>query len=221
MALWRLRCSTALVAFITVRPYTARDLEQLIAVYKSAFAEPPWNEYVKCASCNVEYGIVESQSPGPYCKKCNALLELTEYWSSEDIVQDMEFALSQPDPILLVAENSTGLAGFTWGYRLPREKFPFLAGKIAEDTNYMDEISVCGSKRLKGIATQLGSAYLENARAQGMREVVLRTDERNTASMSLFWKLGFSGIPDPGNSRGSVYDPDFQYRIYLKRALGG
>ena len=65
---------TALVEFIelNIRPYTESDLEELIEVYQSAFAEPPWNEYMKCVSCSAEYGIEETESleDGAICKRC-------------------------------------------------------------------------------------------------------------------------------------------------------
>jgi len=202
-----------------VRPYRERDLDQLIQVYKSAFAEPPWNEYMKCVSCGVEYGRQELNTRQEGCKKCNQPLDLVEFWSDAEIVEDLGFALAQPDPIVLVAENSDGLAGMTWGYRIPFEKFPFLQGKVPAESSYMDEIVVRGDKRLKGIGTLLGRAYIEAVRQQGLSEVVLRTDERNASSMSLFGKLGLSGIADPESSRGRVYDPQFPNRIYLRREV--
>ena len=107
----------------------------------------------------------------------------------------------------------------TWGYRLPLDKFPFLEGKVKSNCSYMDEIAVRGDKRLKGIGTLLGRAYIESVRQQGLSEVVLRTDERNDSSMSLFGKLGFSGIADSESSRGKVYDPQFPNRIYLRRGI--
>jgi GNAT superfamily N-acetyltransferase len=202
-----------------VRPYKERDLDQLIQVYKSAFAEPPWNEYMKCISCGIEYGRQELNTRQEDCKKCNQPLNLIEFWSDAEIVEDLEFALAQPNPVVLVAENSDGLAGMTWGYRLPLEKFPFLQGKVSAESSYMDEIAVRGDKRLKGIGTLLGRVYIEVVKQQRLSEVVLRTDERNASSMSLFGKLGFSGIVDYESSRGQVYDPKFPNRIYLRREV--
>ena len=84
----------------------------------------------------------------------------------------------------------------------------------------MDEIAVRADKRVKGVGTALCKAYLKQAQNLNMREVVLRTDQRNTASMKLFSKNGFEPIPDDG-IRGAVYDPAFENRIYLKNNLGG
>ncbi|MBW3002660.1 GNAT family N-acetyltransferase [Candidatus Woesearchaeota archaeon] len=196
------------VLVVFIRPYRKNDIEQIIAVYKSAFAEPPWDEFKKCSACEVEYGIKESERAGNACKKCDSPLELVDFWSSEEIIQDLEFALSQPNQLVLVAENSNGIAGFTWGYRLPFEKFPFLEGKINPSTLYIDEIAVRGDKRLRGVGTRLGQAFLESAKAQSLEEATLRTDERNPASIALFRKLGFREM--------RIYDPEFPSRVYMR-----
>lgn len=176
---------------------------------------------MKCVSCAVEYGKQEVSKlrKGSNCKKCSQLLSLVEFWSEADIIGDLEFALKQPDSIVLVAENSDGLIAFTWGYRIPFDKFLFLKGKIPVESSYMDEIAVRGDKRLKGIGTLIGINYIEVVRQQGLSEVILRTDERNKSSMSLFGKLGFLGIPSFESSKGKVYDPQFLDRIYLRRSV--
>jgi len=194
---------------------------EVVKVYKSAFAEPPWNEYMKCCSCGVNYGKREAGMPKRNCKQCAKPLVLREFWSFRDIENDLVSGLSQKNPIALVADNGKGLVGFTWGYQLSLEKFPCLAGKVQEEASYMDEVAVRRTRRQKGMGTALGLQYLEIAKQQGMLEVVLRTDERNKASMSLFRKLGFREIPDSNNPRGKVYDPDpeYQNRVYLRREL--
>jgi ribosomal protein S18 acetylase RimI-like enzyme len=204
---------------VQIRPYKESDLEEVIKVYQSAFAEPPWDEYQKCTSCGVEYGIKESETAGPDCKKCESPLELVEFWSPEDIKGDLEFAKAQKDPIVLVAENGTGLVGFSWGYQIPFDKFKFIEGKVDPKTSYMDEIAVSGNRREKGVGRLLGRAYLAATEAQDMKEVALRTDQRNIASMTLFQRLGFKRIPDPTSQRGTLYDPEFPDRVYLRTKL--
>ncbi len=210
----------ALVVFI-VRPFEERDINQLIQTYKLAFADTPWNEYMKCSLCGVGYGIKEVETVEDSCKKCGDLLELVEFWSDEGIAKDIEFAMSQPDPIILVAELLGEQAGFTWGYRVPFGNFPFLRGKISTDASYVDELAVRWDMRSRGVGTLLGTRFLGTVAAQGMREVVLRTDERSAAPMALYRKMGFSAIPDLKSPRGKVYDPEFPNRIYLRKELGG
>ena len=56
-------------------------------MYKSAFSEESWNEYKKCTSCKVNYGIKESDNPAENCKKCGKPLKLEDYWAEkEDIL---------------------------------------------------------------------------------------------------------------------------------------
>ncbi len=124
----------------------------------------------------------------------------------------MDFAFSQSFNLVLVADRGCSLLGFTWGYKLPLDKFPFLSGIVCENASYMDEVAVRGNERGKSIGTFLGRKYLEKSRKNGIREVVLRTDETNTASMALFRKLGFTDL--------KVRDPEFERRIYLAKKLG-
>jgi len=91
---------------LIVRPYRESDLVQLIGLYQSAFSEPPWDEYRKCIKCGINYGINEVKTAGDSCKQCNEALELVEFWSSEEIKGDLEFALSQPEPLVLVAQTN-------------------------------------------------------------------------------------------------------------------
>ena len=176
---------------------------------------------MKCVSCSVEYGRqeVNELEERTDCKKCSQPLSLVEFWSKVDITKDLEFALEQPDSLVLVAGNSDELAGFTWGYRIPFDKFPFLKGKVSTESSYMDEIAVRGDKRLRGIGTLLGKDYIETVKQQRLSEVVLRTDERNSSSILLFGKLGFQEIPDVKSLRGKIYDPKFPNRIYLRRTV--
>ncbi len=178
----RLRQQTTLNLFtidkLVVRPYTSKDFEQLVEVYKSAFSEPPWNET----------------------------------WSTEEIAKDLNYAITQQKNIILVAESNNLLKGFTWGYKTPLEEFPFLKGKIIENSNYIDEIAVRGNTRTRGIGTTLGINYIQKCKDQGIEQILLRTDERNIASMTLFKKLGFEPIK---NNTVNVYDPQYASRIYL------
>jgi ribosomal protein S18 acetylase RimI-like enzyme len=134
-----------------------------------------------------------------------------ESWTSKEVREDLEFALSQMDNIVLVAEAGKGLAGFSGGYRLPIEKFPWLSEDSTLEASYMDEIAISGSNRRKNVGSLLGEEYLRVAREQGMKRVTLRTDIWNTASMALFRKLGFENT--------GVFDPKYKDRIYLSRTL--
>lgn len=196
---------------IIIREYSEQDFFQLVEVYRSAFSEPPWNEYKKCSYCGENYGIKELELPIKKCKKCNISLSLLEFWSNVEIKKDLDFALSQRECVILIAESNRLMSGFLWGYKLPLEKFPFLKGKVDINSNYMDEIAVAGNSRNRGIGKSLGNEYIKRNMQKNTNEIILRTDERNTASMRLFSSLGFQSL--------YIYDPEFSYRIYLKRRL--
>lgn len=182
----------------------------MVKVYKSAFAEPPWDEFTKCAMCGVNYGIGETANPPKQCKKCSNPLRLKEFWSTEEIKSDLEFAFSQNAAIVLIAELDE-IVGFTWGYQIPLNKFPFLNGLVNQEANYMDEIAVNGNMRKRGIGKLLGQTYIERIRVANTPEIILRTDERNSSSMALFQSLGFENM--------HILDPDYDYRVYLRREL--
>lgn len=212
----RLRCRKALVAF-TIRAYSPEDMEQIIRVYKSAFAEKPWDEYRKCRQCGVNYGIEEAEQvyatlESAACKKCDkGLLDnFCEFWSSEEITSDLESALKKESPIALVAEAGS-IAGFTWGYKLPGGQFPFLEGKIEEPIVYMDEMAVAGNERKKGIGFALGKKFLEEVARRGFQYSLLRTDINNPASMGLFGKLGYRKV--------GIFDPDYPSRVYMEAKI--
>ena len=96
-------------------------------------------------------------------------------------------------------------------YRILLEKFPFLSGRIREASSYLDEMAVTSSQRKKGIAKMLGKNFEEIARQQRIPEIVLRTDERNKASMALFKSLGFDML--------GIRDPQYTNRQYLSKKL--
>ncbi len=197
-----------------IRDYSPSDFRQLTEVYVSAFAEPPWDEYRKCTSCGINYGIAESVNPPALCKKCTNPLSLAEFWSRDGIKADLDFALDQKDSIALVAVangKQERLLGTTWGYRLPFGKFPFLKGSVSPNSSYLDDIAVRGDSRRLGVGVQLGERFVQAAQKVGVSEVVLRTDKRNASSMGLFVKLGFTNT--------GITDPEFEWRIYLKREL--
>lgn len=192
-------------------------MEQIIRVYKSAFAEKPWDEYRKCTQCGINYGIEEAEQvyaslETAACKKCDKGLfgNFSEFWSSEEITGDLESALKKESPIVLVAETGS-IAGFTWGYKLPSWQFPFIEGKIAQPTVYMDEMAVAGNERRQGIGLALGNKFLEEVASRGFRSSLLRTDINNPASMGLFGKLGYRNV--------GIFDPGYPSRVYMEVQL--
>lgn len=60
---------------IRIRNYNAKDFEDVYEIYSKSFAEEPWNEYMKCGLCGVNYGIYESRTVKQSCKNVMARLD--------------------------------------------------------------------------------------------------------------------------------------------------
>lgn len=140
-----------------------------------------------------------------------------ETWTREQVEEDLRFAQTQPNPILLVALLADELVGFTWGYQLPFEKMLFLTGRVLQESSYIDEVAVAKDARIRGIGVKLCNAYTNSARTQGMKQLVLRTSVNNPASVALFTKVGFT--PLCAKEREGLYDPVYQDRLYFWRAV--
>ncbi|HUB92353.1 MAG TPA: GNAT family N-acetyltransferase [Candidatus Saccharimonadales bacterium] len=134
-----------------------------------------------------------------------------EDWKPEEVRKDLEFAISQAKPVILVLERERRIRGFTWGYSLPMEKFPFLEGAVEGNAIYMDEIAVDPRARRQGIGKALCMSFLIASGLAGFEQAVLRTDQRNEASMSLFGSVGFSNM--------GICDPEYPSRLYLRKRL--
>jgi len=206
----------------TVRTYNIRDLHQVIDVYKTAFANPPYNEFMKCSNCGINYGkeevakLIETDN----CKKCNEPLDLVEVFSSKGIEEDIEDSQKRPNVVTLVAEDETGILGFAWGYKVPFDEFPQLKGKVADNASYFAELAVREDKRKCGIGNDLCNGFLRASKEIGINEVVLRTNERNVASLALYKKNGFVELMDTENVLRRVYDLVEKDRIFLSKKEG-
>lgn len=205
---------------IRIRNYNDRDFEDVYGIYSKSFAEDPWNEYMKCGLCGINYGIYESRTAKQSCKKCNGPLKLEEYWSRKDVYDDIGYAMSVDWRRILVAEMNGKLAGFTWGYRMNREKFGFLSESEVlskgGEIMYVDEVATSPDCRNMGIATMLETVLLSEARNSGFSYAVLRTDEKNKSAISVYEKLGFRKMKA---SNGELKDPEFTSRIYMAKPL--
>lgn len=149
-----------------------------------------------------------------------------ENWASDEVLKDMKYALSQKNPIMLVAaENGpvgddSRIVGFTWGYSIVPAKFPFLADFVDISTcGYIDEVAVDAGYRKIGVATLLTKQCISRAAEMGMSRLFLRTDESNTAAMNLYASLGFEKVLT-GKTLTPIYDPVYKNRIYLNFMIG-
>jgi len=130
------------------------------------------------------------------------------FWTSEMVDEDINFALSQKDFIGKLALNSNNVVGFTWGYKLPLEKFPFLKEVVGEDVIYIDELAVKSDFRRRKIGSMLTNMLIEDASRLGYDILTLRTDINGIAYI-FYSKLGFEDT--------SIRDPQYPERTYMKK----
>ncbi len=156
---------------------------------------------------------------------------LVKYWSPKDILEDIEYCQKQRNSKFLVAETkaetfgiryfpgieerflSLGkIIGFTWGYQLPFNKFPFLRNNVNKNSGYVDELAVKSDFRRKGIGESLLLKLMKSFKEKQMKQVACRT-LTNCNAYPLFRKLGFRDI-------GRI-DPNDMYenRVYLIKNL--
>ncbi len=227
-------CLIATVFFISetkndfyVRDYQENDFDGVYKVYKSAFSEEPWDEYKKCSFCKVNYGIKESANPPEICKKCGKPLKLEDYWTEEDVKEDIDYAKSKKWNSILIAELDGEIIGFTWAYNVDlNREMTFL--KVAQNIDsskeavYVDEVATAAKSRRNGVATKLENELFYRAQNAGFEYVVLRTDERNKAARNMYMKLGFEQVlyrKSENDETENVYDPKFNSRVYLVKKL--
>lgn len=130
-------------------------------------------------------------------------------YTTENMLKQLEFALSQRNLIAFVAEHNTKLVGFIYGYELSKSRFSDL--EISRPGNYLDNLAV--KIRRKGIGRHLYRKYEKEARKQDMRSIVTWTEESNPAKY-LYESEGFVSIKKGNKDSSSSI-------LYLKQLWPG
>lgn len=182
--------------------------ENVCGIIKIEFEYP---KNGKCKNCSIDLSPIEPpvrtfSSLGSLRTNPN----LTEFWSYSRILEDIRDGQKQTNPIFLVAENNRSIVGFTWAYKIPIGKFPFLQSVLTTSAAYIDELAVRKKFRRKGIASALTNSLIKEADKLGFDEVVLRTDT-NGVAYRFYLDLGFEDM----NIRGLCYSE----RTYMKKLI--
>lgn len=122
----------------------------------------------------------------------------------EEMTKQLEFALSQHNLIIFVAEYNE-LVGFVYGYELSDSRFSDL--EINRPGNYLDNLAV--KIKRQGIGRRLYREYEKEARTQGMKSIVTWTEESNPAR-NLYESEGFASIKKGNEDSKSAI-------LYLKK----
>jgi len=129
----------------------------------------------------------------------------SKQYTTQNIMKQLRFALSQRNLIALVAERDQRLIGFAYGYELSKSRFSDL--KISRPGNYLDNLAV--KIRRKGMGRGLFREYEREAIKQGMKSIATWTEESNPAK-KLYESEGFVPIKKGNKDSGSSI-------LYLKR----
>lgn len=90
------------------------------------------------------------------------------FWTNEMV---KEYALARGETILLAIIKKE-VVGFTWGYGIPKEKFPFLKSFFDYRLFYIDGLAVKKDYRRIGIDSFLLKRLLEKALKEGFQYAI-------------------------------------------------
>ncbi len=176
--------------------FSKQDLQSVIELYKTAFAEPPWNESWSTEAILGDLEMAQSQS--------NFIMVVAKV---EGSVVGFAWGYDVPMekfPFLNAAVPSILNCSYM--------------DEIAVDSAFRNK--GVGRKLVDGYAQLVSSKPGYEARkALRIDEValgvVLRTDVNNVASMKLFCREGFAPVKDAEGCE--MMDPEYPTRIYLWR----
>ncbi|MGV8171870.1 MAG: GNAT family N-acetyltransferase [Candidatus Woesearchaeota archaeon] len=188
--------------------FDTTEKDRLIKLYSKVFAGDPWYEQFSCVHCGKTYGTkegtIDSITQKYYtcnndkCKKPNVPLKLAStyegaYYKVEDkrIVNNLgkeilEDALQQECFFGVAAKNNGQYIGFSWGYKLPKERSPSVwFDKVqqrledrrinADKVFYAAETGVAPEYQKNGIGGKLIRERLSYAKNMGFESVIFRT----------------------------------------------
>ncbi|MBI1293672.1 hypothetical protein GC175_01790 [bacterium] len=193
-----------------------RDLtSEVVELYASVFAGPPWYEIMKCSACNETYGAGDDLNQfwdGSECRRCGAPLKLVEYWRDGSAKAVYEDALSQKNFVGVGARRAQGnLMAFSWGYAVPSSDTPSVwfnsvhtlldaHGIDPSETFYAAETGVLPLYQNQGIGSAVMYARFKQAKVKKFTGICFRTINPKLVSVNrrFFGEHGVQSLfPDP------------------------
>lgn len=204
---------------------------RLIECYREVFADRPWNEFLKCLTCEKYWGtkdLAELTANG--FQHCG--VPVVDFWPWQQVLTDIVHEITpEASCWLCISSTRGGLAagnyrvlGFCWGYPINgaelEEKLgiKFLEKLGSEDPGplaYQDEIGVITSHQGQGIARDLVCHRLNDFLARELKFSIVRTRELPEPSVTFLWyteKLGYQVLARYPGDDG---------RVILGRPLAG
>ncbi len=171
---------------------------QLVACYRSVFAESPWNEWLRCPVCNKYWGIRDGILLSSW-KFQHCGTDLQEFWSQEQISSDLEHEITM-NTSCWIAMDGEKVIGFCWGYPITisdlEKKLGITLNSRSETEQliaYQDEVGVLSEFRNRKIAKTMVRKRLNDFEKQGLLYGIVRTRELPESSQTFLWykNLGY------------------------------
>jgi ribosomal protein S18 acetylase RimI-like enzyme len=158
------------MAVARIRPATEADVPAIVQIYVRAYAQPPWYEMHHPAHAEAYLRWV-MQVAGTHCLV------------SEDDEAGMVagFILAGPRAYEEFVADWERLAD------RPPEGWPALPAVLG----YLWELAVEPALQRRGHGTALLQAAVERLKAQGLRTIILRSNERAAPAIALYRRAGF------------------------------
>lgn len=144
-----------------------------------------------------------------------------EFWTPEDVIQDMREEMARPcaEGYLAVNIFNSQVIGFTWGYSVSQSEMQVISGNEKLDflfsgnnrVFYIDELGVAKEHRRHGIGNSLAANLFVAAMIRGINLIVLRTDKKAEAAIRIYQEIGFRDL----RIEDQQY-PDRTYWAFLK-----
>lgn len=182
-------------------------IKRVIACYQDVFADPPWNEWMKCPSCGEQWGKKHSQE----VERLRALhcgVPMEPYYTVEQVGETINKVLALDAPFW-IAKHGERVIGFCWGYPTSldeleknlgisiRESYQVMTGQSDGRIAYQSELGLVEEFRGQKIARRLVSSRLEDFLARGLEVGVVRTKGLPDPSVTYLWftgKLGYQQV---------------------------
>lgn len=184
-------------------------LASLVECYREVFAEPPWNEWLKCsAGCGAAWGKPRAAELAA-ARFAHCGRPVTDYWPHAEVVEDLLNELAGGAVCWLAVERSDGRArvvGFTWGSPIASRWDGFepelqdglrreFGDTVERDPSvvYQTELGVLASHRNRGLAGTLAERRNQDFLDRGFRIGIAGVRELPEPSVTFLWyrKLGF------------------------------
>ncbi len=178
-------------------------LPQLVGCYQDVFADPPWNEWMKCSICGKYWGKKDSDALLRMEFECCST-PLKEFWPKEEVKDNIRNEVTDKSSCVLALCDGQ-VVGFCWGYpitlpdleqKLGLEFLALLSERWGNQdvVAYQSEMGLLKRHRGQGIAQRMFQRRQKDFLDHGLKVGVVRTREFPEPSVTFLWftqKLGY------------------------------